>query len=216
MSSSDLIRWSGLAAMVGGALLAVGAFFDLMYFSPEPMSEVVPTGSFLFQQVLYLLGATLLLIGLVGLYARQSQAAGALGLVGFLIAFAGTVLAAGLFWAGMFIAPALATEAPDFVDAGPPPGFVLTFIGFGVGWLVFGIATLRAGVYPRWGLPALGGHTRHCRCSDRHPPAALYHHRAVGGCGVAGLPSLHGQRAWRGANAPTRELKLPRIPLPGR
>src|SRR5215208_4567223 len=88
MSSSDLIRWSGLAAMVGGALWAVGAFFDLMYFSPQPMSEVVPTSSFLFQQVLYLLGATLLLIGLVELYARQSQAAGALGLVGFLIAFA--------------------------------------------------------------------------------------------------------------------------------
>jgi hypothetical protein len=149
MSSSDLIRWSGLVAMVAGALWAVGALFDLMYFSPQPMSEVVPTGSFLFQQVLYLLGATLLLIGLVGLYARQVQAAGALGLVGFLIAFAGTVLAAGFFWAGMFIAPALATEAPDFVDAGPPPGLVLTFIGFGVGWLVFGIATLRAGVYPR-------------------------------------------------------------------
>jgi hypothetical protein len=149
MSSSDLIRWSGLAAMVAGALWAVGAFFDLMYFSPEPMSEVVPTGSFLFQQVLYLLGATLLLIGLVGLYARQSQAAGALGLVGFLIAFAATVLAAGSFWAGMFIAPALATEAPEFLDAGSPPGLVLTLIGLGVGWLVFGIATLRAGVYPR-------------------------------------------------------------------
>ena len=136
--------------MVAAALWVVGALFDLMYFSPEPMSEVVPTGSFLFQQVLYLLGATLLLIGLVGLYARQSRAAGTLGLVGFLAAFAGTVLAAGFFWASTFIAPALATEAPEFLDAGPPPGLLLTFIGLGVGWLVFGIATLRAGVYPRW------------------------------------------------------------------
>jgi hypothetical protein len=50
----------------------------------------------------------------------------------------------------MFIAPALATEAPEFLDAGPPPGLVLTLIGLGVGWLVFGISTLRAGVYPRW------------------------------------------------------------------
>jgi hypothetical protein len=150
MSSSDPIRWSGLAAMVAGALWAVGALFDLMYFSPEPMSEVAQTSSYLFQQMLYLLGALLLLIGLVGLYACQSPAAGALGLVGFLIAFAMTVLAAGFFWATMFIAPALATEAPEFLDAGPPPGLVLTFIGLGVGWLVFGISTLRAGVYPRW------------------------------------------------------------------
>jgi hypothetical protein len=148
MSSSDLIRWSGLAAMVAGALWAVGALFDLIYFSPEPFSEVAQTSSFLFQQVLYLLGAPLLLIGLVGLYARQSQAAGALGLVGFLLAFAGTLLGAGLAWAGMFMVPALATEAPDFLDAGPP-GLFLTFTGLGVGWLVFGIATLRARLYPR-------------------------------------------------------------------
>jgi len=136
--------------MVAGALWAVGALFDLMYFSPEPMSEVAQTSSYLFQQMLYLLGALLLLIGLVGLYACQSPAAGDLGLVGFLIAFAMTVLAAGFFWATMFIAPALATEAPEFLDAGPPPGLVLTFIGLGVGWLVFGISTLRARVYPRW------------------------------------------------------------------
>ena len=150
MLSSDLIRWSGLAAIVAGALLAVASLFDLMYFSPEPLSEVAQTSSYLFQQMLDLLGALLLLIGLAGLYARQSPAAGALGLVGFLIAFAMTVLAAGFFWAGMFIAPALATGAPEFVDAGPPPGFFLTFIGLGVGWLVFGISTLRARVYPRW------------------------------------------------------------------
>jgi hypothetical protein len=40
MLSSDLIRWSGLAAIVAGALLAVASLFDLMYFSPEPLSEV--------------------------------------------------------------------------------------------------------------------------------------------------------------------------------
>jgi hypothetical protein len=95
MLSSDLIRWSGLAAIVAGALLAVASLFDLMYFSPEPLSEVAQTSSYLFQQMLDLLGALLLLIGLAGLYARQSPAAGALGLVGFLIAFVMTVLTAG-------------------------------------------------------------------------------------------------------------------------
>jgi Na+-driven multidrug efflux pump len=89
------------------------------------------------------------LVGLVGLYARQSQAAGALGLVGFLVAFAGTVLVAGFVWASIFIAPAVATEAPEFLDAGPPPGLFLALITCALGWLLFGIAALRARVYPR-------------------------------------------------------------------
>jgi hypothetical protein len=151
MSSSDLIRWSGLAAMVAAALLVVGDFLNLtVLFSPEPFSEEAQTGSYLFRQALFLLGVMLLLLGLVGLYVRQSQAAGTLGLVGFLVAFAGTVLVAGFLWAGTFITPALATEVPEFLDAGPPPGFFPALITCGVGWLLFGIATLRARVYPRW------------------------------------------------------------------
>jgi hypothetical protein len=150
MSSSDLIRWSGLAAMVAGALLVVGDLLNLtVLFSPEPFSEEAQTGSYIFRQALYLLGVMLLLVGLVGLYARQSQAAGALGLVGFLVAFAGTVLVAGFVWASIFIAPAVATEAPEFLDAGPPPGLFLALITCALGWLLFGIAALRARVYPR-------------------------------------------------------------------
>lgn len=61
----------------------------------------------------------------------------------------GTVLIAGFMWASAFIAPALATEAPEFLDAGPPPGLLPTFVIFAVGWLLFGIATLRGRVFPR-------------------------------------------------------------------
>jgi hypothetical protein len=43
-----------------------------------------------------------------------------------------------------------ATEVPEFLDAGPPPGLFPALITCGVGWLLFGIATLRARVYPRW------------------------------------------------------------------
>jgi hypothetical protein len=151
MSSQDLIRWSGLAAMVAGALWVVGDLLNLtLLFSPEPFSEEAQTGSYIFRQTLFLLGVMLLLVGLVGLYARQSQAAGALGLVGFLVAFAGTVLVAGFLWASIFIAPAVAVEAPEFLDAGSPPGLFLALVTCGVGWLLFGIAALRARVYPRW------------------------------------------------------------------
>jgi hypothetical protein len=91
----------------------------------------------------------LLPLGLVGLYARQSEAAGPLGLLSFLVAFAGTVLVAGFAWTDTFIAPELATSAPRLFEAGPPPGRSLSFLVFGVGWALFGLASLVGRVYPR-------------------------------------------------------------------
>jgi hypothetical protein len=152
MSSSDLIRWAGLAAILAGVLLVVADLLNLAIgFGNEPFSETATTGIYAFQSVVNLLAAVLLLIGLVGLYARQSEAAGLLGLAGFLVAFLGTALVTGLLWASLFIVPTLAVEVPAFLDQveGPPPGFFLTFITFAVGWLLFGIATLLARVYPR-------------------------------------------------------------------
>jgi hypothetical protein len=49
MSSQDLIRWSGLAAMVAAVLWVVGDLLNLtVLFSPEPFSEEAQTGSDLF------------------------------------------------------------------------------------------------------------------------------------------------------------------------
>lgn len=148
MSSSNLIRMAGLAALLGGVLLVVASFLDLANQGSAP-SEFLLTGRYIFQQALYLLSNTLLLIGLVGLYARQSEAAGVLGLVGFLVAFVGTVLLAGFSWTGVFIAPGLASAAPELVNAGPPPGLLPSVITLGVGWLLFGVASLLSRVYPR-------------------------------------------------------------------
>ena len=77
MSSSDLIRWAGLAAILAGVLLVVGSLLDLAIgFGDEPFSEVATTGTHALQYWIRLIGAVLLLMGLVGLYARQSEAAG--------------------------------------------------------------------------------------------------------------------------------------------
>jgi len=135
--------------MLAGVLLLVAALLDLVVGPSEPVSLRVTTGVYTFQSAVNLLAVVLLLIGLVGLYARQSEAAGLLGLVGFLIAFLGTALATGFRWATLFIAPSLAVVAPGFLNEGPPPGFFLMLITFAVGWLLFGVATLRARVYPR-------------------------------------------------------------------
>lgn len=149
MSSSSLIRLAGLAALSSGVLSAIGDLLGLVVDLENPLSATTPSYSIVF--FLYLLSTALLLLGLVGLYTSQSQAAGILGLVGFLVAFLGTVLLVGALWFELFITPALAAEAPELVEAELGlPGFILMLLFGAVGWVLFGVATLRAGVYPRW------------------------------------------------------------------
>ena len=139
--------------MVGGALFVISELLDLYNFSgavdEENFSEVAATAPWVAEALLHLLGTVLLLFGLFGLYARQSEAAGLLGLVGFLVAFLGTALVAGVSWGDVFVVPILADAAPEVLDAGPSLGIILSFGVFTVGWVLFGLATLRARVYPR-------------------------------------------------------------------
>ena len=90
MSISNLLRWSGPAAIVGGVLFVLYELLDLYNFSgavdEDNFSEVAATAPYTAESLLNLLGTVLLLFGLFGLYARQSEAAGSLGLVGFLVA----------------------------------------------------------------------------------------------------------------------------------
>lgn len=153
MYSSTLIRYSGLAALVGGVLFIIADSLSLLLIGNSNYTESATTVTFIAQQMLFLPAAVLLLGGLVGLYARQSEAAGRLGLLAFLVAFVGTALLVGLFFTQAFLVPYLAAEFPEVLNAGEQGlvavGFGMTFMVFPVGWLLFGIATFRARVYPR-------------------------------------------------------------------
>jgi hypothetical protein len=146
VSSSDLIRWCGVSAVAGAVMLVVSALVSILGVDFSNLSKDL--GALILASLLGMLAAVLLLLGLVGLYASQAQAAGVLGLVGFLLAFLGTVFIAGFDWLGAFLLPNVADEASRIFEA-TPPGFVVTFLLFAVGWLVFGLAMLRARVYPR-------------------------------------------------------------------
>ena len=148
MSSSSLIRWAGLAAVLSGVSSVMG---DLLGLTVDLESaESAATTPYVLVFALYLLGTLLLLLGLVGLYAGQAEEAGILGLAGFLIAFAGTTLFSGTVWFELFITPSLAAEAPELAEAELGlAGFVVSFLSVILGWLLFGAATLRACVYPR-------------------------------------------------------------------
>ena len=119
------------------------------------VSESATSASAMISSGLWLFSGMLLLAGLVGLYARQAEASGTLGFVGFVIAFAGTVLQSGSYWNRLFDVPTIAVEAPKLLNEHPMGtgvllvGLTLSTIAMAVGWLLFGISALKAGVYPR-------------------------------------------------------------------
>jgi hypothetical protein len=152
MSPSGLIRLGGLAAVLAGVLYIIYDLLSLGFASAD-LSEAAATGSYALYEGLHLIGGVLLLGGLVGLYAGQSLSAGTLGVVAFLVAFVGTTLVVGLIWALTFMVPSVAAVAPGLLDAPPTGalgvGFTLSFALGALGWLLFGVATLRARVYQR-------------------------------------------------------------------
>ncbi|MBV9454097.1 MAG: hypothetical protein JOZ19_08275 [Rubrobacter sp.] len=151
MSSSDLKRWSGLAAMLAGTLIMISALLGFLRIDFAHLSEVALTRTFTFYALGYLFGGVLLLIGLVGLYTDQSEVISSMGAVVFLTAFLGTALFVGVTWDQAVGVPSLAREAPELLgqDTPLPLGFRLSSWLFSLGWLLFGVVTLRAGRYPR-------------------------------------------------------------------
>jgi len=153
MSSSNLIRWSGLAGLAGGILVAVFDVAEFVVIGGRPESAAAGTSAVIIVRVAFLVPIVLTMLALVGLYARQAEQAGTLGLVAFLVAFIGTAMVFGLQWSAAFIGPWLAEAAPGLVDAEPSglltAAFLLSFLLFALGWLLFGLASLQARVLPR-------------------------------------------------------------------
>jgi hypothetical protein len=93
--------------------------------------------------LLLLLSSMLLLLSLPGMYAKQAGSAGWLGLVGHGLLQAGVVL--------IIIVAAPPLLFPS-INEGPGENLVTFVLGIALtlGLLLTGIATIQAGVYPRW------------------------------------------------------------------
>ena len=94
----------------------------------------------------------LLVLALVAVYDREALPAGTLGVVALGAAVVGTVFMAGDWWYEAFAVPRIAEVAPQvldtFVGGRLLMGGLLSFALFGLGWVLFGIASLRARVFP--------------------------------------------------------------------
>ena len=153
MSSSNLIRWCGLAELLAGVLIAL----FLLLHSERDVASVLSI-PYTAQHFLGIGAAILGLLGLIGLYAVQLQQAGWPGLIGFLLAFTGTALRVGqAFFDGVTI-PLIATYNPDLLEiveslfiGATALIFLLTGVTFILGFIIFGIVIMRVGMFPRPG-----------------------------------------------------------------
>jgi hypothetical protein len=164
MMSSDIIRWGGIAAMLGGVLWVVWSLLIRVSFQAAggPFSDG-----------LLLLAALFTRAGLVGLHALQEGDYGRIGRAGFYTAAIGLlaqVLAALIMLMG--------SEAVFLQWLVAPFGSLAIMVGL----VLYGAATLHARVLARWcglGLIVV-------------PPVAFYMNSkvfygsceyAIGGCG---------------------------------
>src|SRR5215217_2754687 len=156
---SRFVRAGVWAAIASGLALVASLLLEWLVVPFEQVGETEAylTSSYLLSSGLRLLSNILLLWALIGIYGRQSRAAGTLGLWAFIVAFLGTALLAGNTWAEVFVWPTLAQVAPNMMSEQATEassylvsGISLSGLFLGLGWILFGVATFMARVYPRW------------------------------------------------------------------
>src|SRR3712207_5457261 len=84
LEPTDLLGWSGLAAMVGGLCILQAPVFH-----PDDTPEGFASPAWVASHFTLYVGYILVQLGLVGILVRQLQAAGRLGVLGFVLAFLG-------------------------------------------------------------------------------------------------------------------------------
>lgn len=147
MSKEKLIRWGGPAAVAGGlAYVAIGLLTVVIYVYNVLQGPVFEAHAFIhaFDAPMFLL----LLAGVTGLYLRQRNRFGKAGKTGFFLTFAGFGLAFVGSIAVIVVGVSVSDEATlGVLDALAHPLPMLLYM---IGSLLFGVATYRAGILPRF------------------------------------------------------------------
>jgi hypothetical protein len=160
LATNKLLRLAGLSAVLAGICYVLVGLFH-----PANVASSVTTTPW---QIVHILACAVCffgLLGMAGLYARQAAKSGWLGLAGYVLLSFWLTLIMGFSFVEAFILPHLASPEPAFVEAwmgmfnGPagtfdlgvlPTIWTLTAPVYILGGLLFGIATFRARILPRW------------------------------------------------------------------
>jgi hypothetical protein len=144
-SLESLVRWSGLLGLAAGALIAASV---VVHPSDDQLSSA--GSAWVAIHLPFYIGLLFTLLLLVGAFLRQYGPGGQTGIIGFLVAFAGTALMLLDGREHLFLLPLYQTHLPEF--AATPPGLaqlIVTSLIFSVGYIIFGVSLIRARVLPR-------------------------------------------------------------------
>jgi hypothetical protein len=150
-----LIRLCGVASILGGIFLA--AFVLIHPWAQLVGAAIARTLQWQLAHTFHFIGAVFTLLGLIGIYVHQRARLGPLGLVGFIMSFIGNAMFVGTGMITAFIWPTLAVSAPATVEYGGPIfasfpsviAFFLTGVTVILGYVLFGLAMLKARIFPR-------------------------------------------------------------------
>lgn len=129
MSSTNLIRWGGLAAMLGGVVFVTDTVLTLTV--ADPTEDRWP-------DILFVAGILLVVAGLVGFHELHRRSYGRIGRAGFY-----TVVVASLIQVVGLVGFLLGSMALEWL-------ILAGGLGSLAGFALYGAAVLRAGVLPRW------------------------------------------------------------------
>src|SRR5918912_176066 len=216
ITTSNLLSWAGASAMVAGTMYVLVGLLHTLVSHNGGLSSVT-NNVWLLTHSLTIAVSFFGLLGIAGLYARQAERVGWFGLAGFLLFSLWLVLVPGFTFFEAFILPLLAIDAPTVAE-----GFLGIFTGsaggtrFGMlatiwtllgpvyilGALLFGIATVRAGILSRWAAGVFGLGAVSSLAFALVPPALESLATLPVGIGLAWL----GYALWseRRTNAPAR------------
>jgi hypothetical protein len=170
VTASSLSRCAGVSAMVAGIMYVIVGLLHPFVSHHGGLSSVT-TDVWVLTHSLTIGVSFFGLLGIAGIYARQVEEAGWLGLAGFLLFSLWLVLVPGYTFFEALILPLLAIGAPTYAE-----GFLGIFTGsaggtnfetlatvwmlmgpmYILGALLFGIATIRAGILSRWAAGLFG------------------------------------------------------------
>src|SRR5438552_13123747 len=109
ITASNFIRGTGLSAMAAGIIFAVVGLIH-----PPQIVASVTTSTWTIVHLLTIAMSFFGLLGLAGIYARQAENAGWMGLAGFVLLSLWFVLVTGFTFFEAFILPLLASDSPQF------------------------------------------------------------------------------------------------------
>jgi hypothetical protein len=146
------VRHAGWLSITAGVVFLL-AQAVMSTFDQTMNLETSQNPVFIAAKIVLLVGFVVLMFALIAVHGLQAQKAGRLGMGAFSIAIVGTMMLAGDLWFETFAVPWLAGgPAPESLTAKPSALFALGAIAsyflFAAGWTLFGIASLRARVFP--------------------------------------------------------------------